>query len=110
MRISDLSSDVCSSDLTKVAALPFLVKVFGPSDAPTYVVTHVGAGLDPAFRPGVVLEFWNGVPMDKAVRRPADEEVGGRPDSQRSEERRVGDECVSMGRSRWSPELRKKKN
>lgn len=69
---------------TKVAALPFLVEMFGASDAPTYVVTRVGAGLDPAFKPGVVLEFWNGVPIDKAVRRHADEEVGGRPDSQRA--------------------------
>lgn len=69
---------------TKVAALPFLVEVFGPPDAPTYVVTRVGAGLDAAFKPGVVLEFWNGVPIDKAVRRHADEEVGGRPDSQRA--------------------------
>jgi len=69
---------------TKVAALPFLVEAFGPPDAPTYVVTRVGAGLDAAFKPGVVLEFWNGVPIDKAVRRHADEEVGGRPDSQRA--------------------------
>ena len=69
---------------TKVAALPFLVEVFGPPEAPTYVVTRVGAGLDASFKPGVVLEFWNGVPIDKAVRRHADEEVGGRPDSQRA--------------------------
>jgi hypothetical protein len=69
---------------TKVAALPFLVEVFGPPEAPTYVVTRVGAGLDPAFKPGVVLEFWNGAPIDKAVRRHADEEVGGRPDNQRA--------------------------
>jgi len=69
---------------TKVAALPFLVEMFGSSAAPTYVVTRVGAGLDAAFKPGVVLEFWNGVPIDKAVRRHADEEVGGRPDSQRA--------------------------
>ena len=68
----------------KVAALPFLVETFGPSAAPTYVVTRVGAGLDAAFKPGVVLEFWNGVPIDRAVRRHGDEEVGGRPDSLRA--------------------------
>ena len=68
----------------KVAALPFLVEMFGPADAPTYVVTKVGAGLDAAFKPGVVLEYWNGVPIDRAVQRHADEEVGGRPDSQRA--------------------------
>lgn len=69
---------------TKVAALPFLVEMYGPSATPTYVVTRVGDGLDAAFKPGVLLEFWNGVPIDKAVRRHGDEEVGGRPDSQRA--------------------------
>lgn len=73
-----------SSLETKVAALPFLVEMFGPSALPTYVVTRVGVGLDAAFKPGVVLEFWNGVPIDKAVRRHGDEEVGGRIDSQRA--------------------------
>lgn len=68
----------------RVAALPFLVEMFGPALAPTYVVTRVGAGLDAAFKPGVVLEYWNGVPIDKAVRRFGDQEVGGRPDSQRA--------------------------
>jgi hypothetical protein len=68
----------------KVAALPFLVEMFGPADAPTYVVTKVGPGLDPAFKPGVVLEYWNGVPIDRAVQRHGDREVGGRPDSQRA--------------------------
>src|SRR3546814_13216651 len=32
------------------------------------------------------------------------------PDSMRSEERRVGKECVSTCRSRWSPYTEKKKN
>lgn len=69
---------------SKVAALPFLVEMIGATASPTYVVTKVGAGLDPQFKPGVVLEFWNGVPIDRAVLRHADEEVGGRPDSQRA--------------------------
>ncbi|MBT2326921.1 hypothetical protein J7E62_31985 [Variovorax paradoxus] len=68
----------------KVAALPFLVEVFGDGAAPTYVVTHVSDGLDAGFQPGVVIEHWNGAPIDKAVRRHADEEVGGRADSQRA--------------------------
>src|SRR3546814_15917243 len=33
-----------------------------------------------------------------------------RPDRGRSEERRVGKECVSTCRSRWSPSHKKKKN
>jgi hypothetical protein len=69
---------------SKVAALPFLVEMIGTIDAPSYVVTKVGAGLDPAFKPGVLLEYWNGVPIDRAVQRYSDREVGGRPDSQRA--------------------------
>ena len=69
---------------SKVAALPFLVEMIGSVAAPSYVVTKVGAGLDAAFKPGVVLEYWNGVPIDRAVQRHADEECGGRPDSLRA--------------------------
>ena len=68
----------------KVAALPFLVEMIGSADAPVYVVTKVGRGLDASFKPGVVLDYWNGVPIDLAVLRYADREVGGRPDSQRA--------------------------
>lgn len=68
----------------KVAALPFLVEMIGSAANPAYIVTKVGRGLDRAFTPGVVLEYWNGVPIDRAVQRHADREVGGRPDSQRA--------------------------
>lgn len=68
----------------KVAVLPFLVEMYGPAAAPTYVVTKVGKGLDAGFVPGVVLEYWNGVPIDLAVVRHANEECAGRPDSLRS--------------------------
>ena len=69
---------------SKVAALPFLVEMIGLVSAPTYVVTKVGHGLDTSFKPGVELEYWNGVPIDRAVLRHADEEFGGRPDRQRA--------------------------
>ena len=68
----------------KVAVLPFLVEMIGATAAPTYVVTKVGGGLDPAFKPGVVLEYWNGVPIDRAVQRLSDLGIGGRPDTQRA--------------------------
>ncbi len=68
----------------KVAALPFLVEMIGSNTAPRYVVTKVGTGLDPNFKPGVLIEYWNGVPIDRAVMRHSDREVGGRPDSQRA--------------------------
>jgi hypothetical protein len=69
---------------SKIAALPFLVEMIGSVSAPTYVVTKVGAGLPATFKPGVVLEYWNGVPIDRAVQRYSEAEVGGRPDSQRA--------------------------
>jgi hypothetical protein len=68
----------------KIAALPFLVEMIGAASAPTYIVTKVGRGLSPTFRPGVVLQHWNGVPIDRAVRRYSEFEVGGRQDSQRA--------------------------
>src|SRR3546814_18262225 len=87
MRISDWSSDVCSSDL------PF------------------GAGIDrndvPA-RGGKLHRLAAGRGAE-VEHRPA---FAGAQQScgQRSEERRVGKECVSTCRSRWSPYHEKKKH
>jgi hypothetical protein len=68
----------------KVAVLPFLVEMYGPDAAPTYVVSKVGKGLDAGFVAGVLLQHWNGVPIDRAVVRHADEECAGRPDGWRA--------------------------
>jgi Peptidase family S41 len=68
----------------KVAVLPFLIEMIGSTAAPRYIVTRVGSGLPTSFRPGVVLEYWNGVPIDRAVEMYSDREVGGRPDSERA--------------------------
>src|SRR3546814_2862297 len=76
MRISDWSSDVCSSDL-------------GLAD--------VGAGDE------CVL---HGFLLSKCTGRPCGRPVGAACrvfNARRSEERRVGKECVSTCRSRWSP-------
>ena len=68
----------------RVAVLPFLVDMAGTPSNPTYVVTHVASGLAPDFRAGVILDFWNGVPIDRAVQRVSEREVGGRPDTLRA--------------------------
>src|SRR3546814_7090666 len=73
MRISDWSSDVCSSDL---AVLDWL---------------DAGQGANPLDAKIATLAFAEGI----------GQLVGGLP--MRSEERRVGKECVSTCRSRWSP-------
>src|SRR3546814_9321889 len=75
MRISDWSSDVCSSDL------PFV-----PSDHP-----ERSQGLQPRHE---VPQTWRGASRHWRLANPL---------ADRSEERRVGKECVSTCRSRWSP-------
>src|SRR3546814_7011825 len=87
MRISDWSSDVCSSDLSARTALVrrdiFLATVFlwrTPLDAPRIISgwAAFSASAASSLLPAVIA------------------------DSTRSEERRVGKECVSTCRSRWS--------
>src|SRR3546814_17588304 len=99
MRISDWSSDVCSSDLILypsrlreggsmrarrigLAVIVALLLVLGMQHAPDIrLSTSVPSGHDAVQVQAVV----------------------------RSEERRVGKECVSTWRSRWSPYLKQKK-
>src|SRR3546814_4419262 len=72
MRISDWSSDVCSSDLLA--------------------------------RPGSALPGGQGASLLRSFERPrSSDRAPGRGRCRRSEERRVGKECVSTCRSRWSP-------
>src|SRR3546814_10192297 len=100
MRISDWSSDVCSSDLRLLRQPPFgHLAIEGDLDI-DLIVRTVDAG-------AIVDEV--------GVDPPA---LGGKGDARRlrdaqiralrSEERRVGKECVSPCRSRWSPYHSKK--
>src|SRR3546814_6683255 len=75
MRISDWSSDVCSSDLRRYR--------------PARRTRLSGTGLRRGYRD------------EKSG--PDDEAGAGHAAAHRSEERRVGKECVSTCRSRWSP-------
>src|SRR3546814_14574681 len=102
MRISDWSSDVCSSDLHAP----------GPLDKTAIVQVPQGAALGKA---AALLEK-AGVLRDAGIFRRLSRYLGS-PDpiragefkipahasAARSEERRVGKECVSTCRSRWSP-------
>src|SRR3546814_6054646 len=70
MRISDWSSDVCSSDLSsRIRSTPVVLRILG---------VVLGRNVSP-------------------------KKSGLRARTCRSEERRVGKECVSTCRSRWSP-------
>src|SRR3546814_13933250 len=96
MRMSDWSSDVCSSDL--------LLRPFGaccgaePVDH--RVEQRLGAG-------GVVVLDAVGNAAGEAGGKGVADRIGAaasRRDARpRSEERRVGKECVSTCRSRWTP-------
>src|SRR3546814_15117337 len=95
MRISDWSSDVCSSDL------PFLKRftVFNVDQCEG--LPHDLTAPVPATDPSLILPK-----VEELIRRTgADFRIGGDRAfyDVRSEERRVGKECVSTCRSRWSP-------
>src|SRR3546814_11339138 len=96
MRISDWSSDVCSSDLGELvpAALRALRKGGRVVCAGIHMSEIPGFPYDLLWgeRQMALLQTWG----TAARRHP----VGGLG---RSEERRVGKECVSTCRSRWSP-------
>src|SRR3546814_2144622 len=88
MRISDWSSDVCSSDLElgRAAIEAALAQAGITGDEVSEVilgqVLTAGQGQNPARQASM---------------------AAGVPKEVRSEERRVGKECVSTCRSRWSP-------
>src|SRR3546814_5996655 len=83
MRISDWSSDVCSSDLLDAAEI-----------SPGEFAQRVRDCVDEGQTKTVVIDSLNGyqsaMPEETSL-------------ILRSEERRVGKECVSTCRSRWSP-------
>src|SRR3546814_20216365 len=89
MRISDWSSDVCSSDLVVVSGLPNMMPIFI-----RIWLMKMTMQFDFEIEPVNLRSAW----LISRACRPT-----------RSEERRVGKECVSTCRSRWSPYHSKKK-
>src|SRR3546814_18360928 len=95
MRISDWSSDVCSSDLAAD------VKAEQTSGSPTLDVKFDRAAIA---RYGLTIEeVADTVAAAMGGREAGLLFEGDRRFEVRSEERRVGKECVSTCRSRWSP-------
>src|SRR3546814_14240663 len=97
MRISDWSSDVCSSDLSPIDFThPF----------PAIVIIAIFAAI--AIASGPAHDFNDLRPFDGEqlfifCAQGSEPRRGVVVGSVRSEERRVGKECVSTCRSRWSP-------
>src|SRR3546814_13984150 len=97
MRISDWSSDVCSSDLEAVVRVLVIGKAKTGTTALVHLIKHAIEPCGLVMKPKSILEFGceslenNGNEAIKIIYE------------HRSEERRVGKECVSTCRSRWSP-------
>src|SRR3546814_2434654 len=87
MRISDWSSDVCSSDLVRVGLPPYgrgRACICDPPEVGVLCEGRMGRR-----RPDI-RRWCRAANLSRLLK-------------QRSEERRVGKECVSTCRSRWSP-------
>src|SRR3546814_11170637 len=93
MRISDWSSEVCSSDLSGAKNM---VIIAGPHD-------EAGANLSTFSNAAGSGQQHYLVALGASVRTINHEGTAVAGDGTRSEERRVGKECVSTCRSRWSP-------
>src|SRR3546814_13506319 len=103
MRISDWSSDVCSSDLFEAAmnnVMPMLEVKARRIGGATY---QVPIEVRPDRRQALALR-WLTMFSRKRGEKTMEERLANEiMDAARSEERRVGKECVSTCRSRWSP-------
>src|SRR3546814_20850610 len=97
MRISDWSSDVCSSDLLRAALVARRAAdpLFDGGRRQYRHLSHLGRRRN-AGSPDQ--RAWDRRRRQLLARRPED-----RVRKRRSEERRVGKEFVSTRRSRWSP-------
>src|SRR3546814_12822037 len=104
MRISDWSSDVCSSDLGQARRI-----VVALAQQPDLAQQRLGLGNGHVARHALHRDRGlDDVLQHRHVRKQI-ERLEHHAHFARSEERRVGKECVSTCRSRWSPYHSKKK-
>src|SRR3546814_19699676 len=115
MRISDWSSDVCSSDLLHTVApdrfdeVDAWVQRFRRTWEPRFeaLATEVARGKKAQRTGSSPLPLAGGVGGGPVRKAPAVDMPSPSPsrkrEGNRSEERRVGKECVSTFRSRWAP-------
>src|SRR3546814_11266364 len=106
MRISDWSSDVCSSDLLKKVSPRLIKEALEQIEPDEYIneletlmkkKSRILSEKEPYKRKMKLANF-------AAMRGFENELIFDILNNKRSEERRVGKECVSKCRSRWSPD------
>src|SRR3546814_3125531 len=112
MRISDWSSDVCSSDLIRETfgvrrGERIRLRLVNAANARIFglefrghhpvVIANDGQPVEPHEAPGGRVILGPAMRVDLVL------DMTGRPGERRSEERRVGKECVCTCRSRWAP-------
>src|SRR3546814_14918079 len=105
MRISDWSSDVCSSDLGRshVQVWEFGVHIRKHAETGSWKQRHqVGLLARLRARRGAQSKSWLGGRDKLAIMLLLCFALAHQP-QQRSEDRRVGEECVSTCSTRWSP-------
>src|SRR3546814_16678519 len=100
MRISDWSSDVCSSDLCELGDVAEYRELLGAAAPRRVRHAEVEQSLA-SLKPGDVIALEDGPRV--AVLSVAFRKGSVKAKVVRSGERRVGKECVSTWRSRWSP-------
>src|SRR3546814_20214300 len=100
MRISDWSSDVCSSDLAEIGAATLLggyyLGLTGPVEEPFLHELPEAERRIPLERTNTPVSLIGALGDTTSQIQAIDIDS-------RSEERRVGKECVSTCRSRWAP-------
>src|SRR3546814_13240399 len=102
MRISDWSSDVCSSDLSATGEHDALINAYGTIEtAPVVIGVQDFAYMGGSMGMGVGAAFIQGI--EEAIYRRCPYIIF------RPEASRVGTECVRQCRSRWSPYPHKNK-
>src|SRR3546814_18930373 len=113
MRISDWSSDVCSSDLVYIARGCRLMTASFASGPVRVTSTPNCRNLPRGSQPGRLNFALHAAYGGRGAAPKSHLESTaqpGRPLGSRSEESRVGKECVSTCSTRWSPYHYKKKN
>src|SRR3546814_13210135 len=100
MRISDWSSDVCSSDLCGFALAGRTPKPQGSRPGHKDTSQSPSSGIDPW---SLTEAEFRALPAEQQMAVMAQMMKVAQESRGRSDERRVGKECVSTCRSRWSP-------